>query len=211
VIDKLVSEIKEIKTENKQLIDLLTTQITTQGDQINKLIPMMGGNTTINNNQTININTFLNIQCKNAQSFQHFIDNLYVSSEQLAYSLEHGLAKGIHKVIMDRMNSMALEDRPMHCTDIKRETIYVKNDTWDKDVEKIQVKRLIAAAGKEHLKAVNRWKDTNPDYITNMDKSVEFSLMTSNCVYVEAKTSRITSRTLCSSLYLNVKSLCKLK
>ncbi len=211
-MDKLVTEINEIKTENKQLIDLLTTQITNQGEQINEIIPMMGnGNTTINNNQTININTFLNIQCKNAQNFQHFVDNLYVSSEQLAYSLEHGLAKGIHKVIMDSMNRMKLEERPIHCTDIKREVVYVKNDVWSKDVEKKHVKKLIAAAGDEHLKAVNRWKDSNPDYITDMNKSVEFSLMTSNCVYVEAKTAKIASKTLCGSLYLNVKHLNRLK
>ena len=103
-------------------------QINKQQTQISELIPKVGNNNTINNNQKFNIHVFLNEQCKDALNLSDFVKSLHVTLEQLDFTNKNGLADGISKTIIDNMSKLSIYERPLHCTDIKRETLYIKEN-----------------------------------------------------------------------------------
>ena len=103
-----------------------------------------------NNNNTnhFNINMFLNEQCKNAMTLTEFINSIEISFEHLKYTKENGLDVGITKLIMDKLSDLTIYERPIHCTDLRRETIYVKDvNGWDKDIEHTKMKKAIFELG----------------------------------------------------------------
>ena len=101
-----------------------------------------------NNNNHFNINMFLNNECKNAMTLTDFINSIEISFEHLKYTKENGLDVGITKLIMDKLNDLTIYERPIHCTDLRRETIYVKNENgWDKDIDHTKMKKAIFELG----------------------------------------------------------------
>jgi 2-hydroxy-3-keto-5-methylthiopentenyl-1-phosphate phosphatase len=121
-------------------------------------------NNTINNNQKFNLNLFLYEKCKDALNLTEFINSLEIGMEQLEYMGEYGYVNAISKVIIDKLNEMDVYKRPIHCTDIKRDTIYVKeNDQWMKDTDDNKfVRKLIDKVGTGHNKMLCVWQDINP-------------------------------------------------
>lgn len=119
---------------------------------------------TINNNQKFNLNIFLYEKCKDALNLTEFINSLEIGMEQLEYMGEYGYVNAISKVIVDKLNEMDVYKRPIHCTDIKRDTLYVKeNDQWMKDTDnKKLVRKLIDNVGTGHNKMLCVWQDKNP-------------------------------------------------
>jgi hypothetical protein len=144
--------------QNKQMIELSrnTGKNTTNNTIIN----------TINNNQKFNLNFFLNEQCKDAMNLSDFIDSIDVSLQDLEYVGEHGYVNGITKIIMDNLNQLDLYKRPIHCTDLKREVIHIKdNDKWEKDTEDNEkMRKFIASVGRKNSDLVHPWQLKNPEY-----------------------------------------------
>ena len=106
---------------------------------MSELIPQIGNNNNTNNK--LNINVFLNTQCKDALNMDEFIQSIQVSMEQLEYTKKHGLEQGLSRTIMENINKLSLYERPLHCTDTKRETLYIKdNNNWERDKSKIKIK-----------------------------------------------------------------------
>ena len=106
--------------------------------------------TNSNNNNTnhFNISMFLNNECKNAMTLTDFINSIEISFEHLKYTKENGLDVGITKLIMDKLNNLTIYERPIHCTDLRRETIYVKDvNGWDKDIDHTKMKKAIFELG----------------------------------------------------------------
>ena len=102
--------------------------IKAQTETTNKLIdiiPKVNNTNTINNNQKFNINIFLNEQCKEAINMSDFISKIELNLENLDYSKRQGLEAGLTNVIIEHMKSLSLYERPIHCTDKKRETLYI--------------------------------------------------------------------------------------
>ena len=96
-------------------------------------------NVTINNtqNNNFNVNMFLNVQCKDAINFTDFIERIEVSHDDLENNAQLGFVNGISKILLDNLQRLTLYERPIHCTDVKRETMYIKDDNqWQKDVRK---------------------------------------------------------------------------
>ena len=160
--------------ENKEFKDILIKQQT----QIGQLIPKIGNNNinNVNNvNQKFNINIFLNEQCKDALNMNEFIQSIQVSLEQLEYTKTHGLEQGLSKTIMENINKLSLYERPLHCTDAKRETIYIKdNNNWEKDKSRMKIKEVIKTTCNKNYEALKTWKETNPDYMENENKKDSF-------------------------------------
>ena len=105
-------------------------------------------NNNNNNNNHFNINMFLNNECKDAMTLTDFINSIEVSFEHLKYTKENGLDVGITKLIMDKLNDLTIYERPIHCTDLRRETIYVKDENgWDKDIDHTKMKKAIFELG----------------------------------------------------------------
>lgn len=128
------------------------TTTTTTGDH----------NTTTN--QKFNLNFFLNEQCKNAMNLTDFIDRLVVNMEDLEHMCEVGYTQGMSKIITKAMNDTQTTERPIHCSDAKRETMYVrKDDAWQKDPDKEECQRLINNIASKNYKFMAKWRQDNPD------------------------------------------------
>ena len=128
--------------QHKQQIEVLTEKISgmslvTNHNTIN--------NTTNNNTNTFNLKFFLNTQCKDAIDFNSFLRSIKVDDDDLKKFEDNGYIAGMMNVLERNLYSMKVEDRPIHCTDKKRKTIYYKkeNGDWEKDEKKKKMPILI--------------------------------------------------------------------
>lgn len=123
-------------------------------------------NTTNNNNNRFNINMFLNEKCRDAINLSDFIQTLEVSREDLENTGRLGFVDGISKIIMDHLKQLDVSERPIHCTDVKRETLYIKDENeWKKDEDTENMNRVIQAVSRNSVRTLQDWKENNPDYI----------------------------------------------
>ena len=162
----------EIINENKEL-----------RKTISEMIPKMGNNNnnTINNKNKFNINVFLNEKCKDALSMDEFIDKIEISMKNLLTTKEKGQVNGISNIIIENMNKLSLYERPLHCTDKKRETLYVKNNEWEKDDNKEHINKALKKVESKQLKNLNVWLETHPNYMNNHIEQEEFAKLMSEC------------------------------
>ena len=174
LVFKLISENQELKNtvlqENKEL-----------RKQISELIPKVGNTINSNNKQKFNINVFLNEKCKDAISMDEFIDKIEVSMKNLLTTKEKGQVYGISNIIMENMNKLSLYERPLHCTDKKRETLYVKNNEWEKDDSKEHINKALKKVESKQLKNLNVWLEEHPNYMNNSLEQEEFAKLMSEC------------------------------
>jgi hypothetical protein len=144
-----------------------------------------GSSTTItnnNNNQTnkFNINVFLNETCKNAMNLSDFIKNIDVSREDLENNAQLGFVGGISKIFLDNLRQLSVNERPIHCTDLKRETMYIKDDDkWTKETGPAKLNTAILTISQKSTRTLLDWKKENPDY-NNHDS--EFS---TRCIVIQ--------------------------
>ncbi len=119
-----------------------------------------------NNNNNFNLNIFLNEKCKNALSMMDFIDSLQVGANNAEYTGVHGYVEGITKIFVDGLKQLDIYERPIHCTDLKRETLYIKeDDCWEKDnQDKEKLRKAIGAVVKKNMQQVKTWKEENPKF-----------------------------------------------
>ena len=150
------------------------------------MIPNIGNNNNNNNNNTnvkqkFNINVFLNEKCKDALSMDEFIDKIEVSMKNLLTTKEKGQVYGISNIIMENMNKLSLYERPLHCTDKKRETLYVKNNEWEKDENKEHINKALKKVESKQLKNLNVWLEEHPNYMNSSLEQEEFAKLMSEC------------------------------
>jgi len=173
---KEMLELKEDNKELKNMIKELIKENAKQQQQIGELIPKIGNNNTNIQNNKFNINVFLNDQCKDAVNMSDFIKSLHITIDQLDFTNKKGLADGLSKSIMENMNKLSIYKRPMHCTDTKRETLYIKDDdNWSKDINKEKIKHVIKKASSKNYTALMEWKSLNPDFMNYEDKTDYFT------------------------------------
>ena len=122
-------------------------------------------NTTNTNNNHFNLNFFLNDTCKDAMNITDFLGNLDVQIEEIEYIGNHGYVMGMTKMIMDRLKDMDITKRPIHCTDIKRETMYIKDkNEWSKDTDELtKLRKILNYITMKNYKTVPKWKTAHPD------------------------------------------------
>jgi hypothetical protein len=119
---------------------------------------------TVNNNK-FNLQIFLNETCKDAINASQFIDNIRVSFEDIENLGNKGYVQGITDIIVKELKTMEVTKRPFHCTDIKRETMYIKeNDAWNKDNEELStMKNVITQVTNKNKVKTGEWCQTHPD------------------------------------------------
>ena len=126
------------------------------------------------------INMFLNEKCKDAINLSDFIERIEVSHDDLENNAQLGFVNGITKILMDNLNQLTLYQRPIHCTDTKRETLYIKDqDKWEKDLSDKKLEGAIQEVSRKSIGSLLQWKKENPDY-ENIDS--EFS---NKCIYMQ--------------------------
>jgi len=165
---ELLKQNQEFKTlileQNKQMMELA-----------NK-----AGNTNCNNNinnttnNKFNLNVFLNETCKDAISMDDFINSIEVTRDEFIHTGQVGFVEGISTVMAHRFRDMDMHTRPLHCTDLKRETIYIKNaDKWEKDdADKTKMRKAVRGVAKKNMKELWRWYSDNKPAVEQIGTDV---------------------------------------
>jgi len=154
--DMMMEQNKIIVDQNKQLIELASKSGNTTNNSHNN---------TTNNNQQFNLNIFLNEKCKDAMNITDFAENIKVKLTDLEAFGTHGYCEGITRVFVRSLNEMDICKRPIHCSDLKREIMYVKDkNIWEKDDDrKLMVKAIDKIERKNHL-IIPAWQIANPEF-----------------------------------------------
>jgi hypothetical protein len=170
----------ELINDNKEMIKVIKGQ----QDQINNIIPKIGNitNNTTNNNTTMNnnfnLNVFLNEKCKDALNISDFIDSLKITLEDLLFSKTNGISRGITDVLIKGLKELDIYKRPIHCTDIKRDTMYIKDeDKWYKDDNHEMMKNTIVKIADMERTALQQWAIDNPDWMETERKQLDYLTM----------------------------------
>jgi hypothetical protein len=118
------------------------------------------------NNKTFNLNVFLNETCKNAMNITDFVDSLQLQLSDLEQVGELGYVEGISNIIIQNLNALDVTERPIHCTDKKRETMYIKDeDKWEKEDEnKIKMHKMIRKVANKNITLISKFREKYPDY-----------------------------------------------
>ena len=167
--------IETIMTNNNETINKTIESMMVQNNEnmnkttetIIELCKPINNNTTIHqtNNQKFNIQIFLNEQCKDAINFSDFINNIQISYEDLENNAQLGFVGGISKIFLDKLKQLDVTERPIHCTDVKRETIYIKDEnTWTKQPDDKKLQKAIQTVSYRSMGKLAEWKQENPDY-----------------------------------------------
>ena len=153
----MVEQNKQIQEQNKQIIDLAMNSGNTTNNTTNH-------NTT--NNNRFNLNVFLNETCKDAMNLNDFIQSIELNINDFINTGEVGYVKGISSIMVDRILDMEPHTRPIHCTDLKRETVYVKDsDKWAKEDEnKTHIRKAVRIVADKNQAQVHPWIKENPKY-----------------------------------------------
>ncbi len=158
-IANLKNEILELKNELMEKAieenNELKRIINAKDEQIKQLIPKVG------NQVTFNINNFLNDKCKDAINLEEFVKSITVSVENLMLTHDEGLSAGISNIIMENINKLSLHERPIHCSDKKREILYIKNGTWEKDKNKCGTKNMINSLYSKQMQSMHIMSHNN--------------------------------------------------
>ena len=178
----------ELINDNKEMIKIIKEQqeqIKKQQEQIITIIPKIGNttnnNTTNNNNNTtnnFNLNVFLNEQFKDALNISDFIDSLKITLEDLLFSKTNGISRGITDIMIKGLKELDIYKRPIHCTDIKRDIMYIKDeDKWCKDENHVIMKDTIVKIADKERTALQQWAIDNPDWMETERKQLDYLTM----------------------------------
>lgn len=171
---ELLRQNQEFKTlmieQNKQLHDshAHTTDLHRQlidAVKDGKVCNMTTNHTTNNTTNKFNLNFFLNTTCKDAINMSDFIQNMEIQLDDIEEIGHHGYIVGMTNMILNRLKMLDVCKRPMHCTDLKREIVYIKDaDRWDKDTaEKSKLRQAITAVARKNYGKIPEWREHNPE------------------------------------------------
>jgi hypothetical protein len=147
-------EFKELILEqNKQMLEMSKDRNVTNNNNITQ------------NNNKFNLNVFLNETCKDALNLSDFLESLILSLTDFENFGPLGYCGGISNILVNGLNKLDISKRPIHCSDLKREVIHIKNnDTWHKDDDKQQMIKAIKAIEHKNVKQISLWAKANPEY-----------------------------------------------
>tara|TARA_B100000902_G_scaffold178618_1_gene171888 strand:+ start:191 stop:1123 length:933 start_codon:yes stop_codon:yes gene_type:complete len=169
----------QLMKQNQELQQTVVEQQKQYTETINEMIPKIGNttNNTTNNNQQFNLQFFLNERCKDALNITDFMRSIELNMNDLIQTGKLGYVEGMSRIFVKALKDMDVTERPIHCTDIKRETVYIKDeDKWEKDDdEKSKMRKTIRNIENKNLKMLPKWQEENPEH-RNLEskKSNEF-------------------------------------
>jgi hypothetical protein len=158
----IMTVIRQMAEKDKQMTEL-TSQIT-------KIIPRIGdmsnsNNTNTNCNNTFNVQMYLNNECKNAMSIQDFIKSIELNMSHLKAVTDKGYVDSVSNIMIKALGELEITDRPLHCTDLKRDTIYIKdNNEWNKSsaTDDTLMSGVITDIENKHYGLVKQYARENP-------------------------------------------------
>ena len=163
----------ELLKQNQEFKDLMIEQ-NKHMMELAKNAGSNNNNTTTNCNNKFNLNVFLNETCKDAITMDDFINSIEVTRDEFIHTGQVGFVEGISTVMAHRFRDMEMHTRPLHCTDLKRETIYIKNaDKWEKDdSDMTQMRKAVRSVAKKNMKELWRWYNDNKPAVEQIGTDV---------------------------------------
>jgi hypothetical protein len=166
----LVEQNRELQNKLLEKENQLLAQNEEHHKKIMELASKQVSNTTINSNNTnnnqFNLQFFLNETCKYAMNIDDFVNSLQVQIADLEKTGRLGYVEGISSIFLKGLKGLDVTMRPIHCTDLKRETVYVKDeDNWKKeDEEKAKMKLAIERIARKNMRTLPKWQEENPEF-----------------------------------------------
>jgi hypothetical protein len=162
--------IMDVVKQNKEMMKFSQEAMKDMMKQNNELVTSIAQQTSTtivnnNNNKTFNLNVFLNETCKNAMNMSEFIDSLHIEYNDFEKVGEIGFVNGISNIIIKNLKDLDITQRPIHCTDKKREVVYVKEDNkWEKEDENFtKTRKLVKKAVDKNTRLIPEFKKRHPD------------------------------------------------
>ena len=170
--DDIRSALNRVVEENRELRELILTQQHQMNEAVTK-------GTTHN---TYNLQLFLTEGCKDAINMSEFIASLPIQMIDLEHTRKHGLHQGIANIMVNGLTQLGAERRPIHCTDVRHETLYIKdNDTWAQgDESKARLHTSLETLAAKQRKAVRDWEESNPEWEKSETKTQEWMHLVKN-------------------------------
>jgi hypothetical protein len=155
------SEFKEMLVEQNKMV----MKICEKSMDSNKTINNTNTNCNNINNNSFNLQFFLNETCKDALNISEFVDSIKVQLTDLEHFGYTGYVEGVSKILIKNLNELDTCKRPIHCSDVKREVLYIKDDDkWLKeDNDKLVIKKAIKDVSNKNIKQITEWTNLNPD------------------------------------------------
>jgi hypothetical protein len=182
---EVVSQNKDMIDQNKILVDAIQTKMANDSTLALTLAGSGGGggignritnnNTNnITNNTQFNLNVFLNEDCKDAIKLSDFVKTLKITLQDLEFTKTNGIVEGVSSIIVNNLKGMDVHKRPIHCTDLKRETMYVKNDEWIKDDMHEHINKFIYLTSCYQTRVIQDWMNAHPGWETKERMHTEY-------------------------------------
>ena len=161
-----------IVKQNSELIKETTDFKNIMMEQQNIILKVLENGThnitnthTNSHNKAFNLNFFLNDTCKDAMNIMDFVESIKLQVSDLESVGELGYIEGISNIIVKNLNALDVTQRPVHCTDKKRETIYIKDDNkWEKDEEQKKMHKMIKKVADKNARLLPKFTEKYPDY-----------------------------------------------
>jgi hypothetical protein len=153
----IILEIVKSNTDiQKQMLDVCKSS--------NSVINTNSHNNTTTNNKIFNLQVFLNEECKDAMNMSDFINSIEIKTSDLVNIGKLGYVEGVSNIIIKQLNDTEVNKRPVHCSDAKRETLYVKEENkWEKETQETkQMLTAVRGVNKKNYQILNNWKETYP-------------------------------------------------
>ena len=165
--------VKNVMGENKELHNIIKKQQDTFNQQMSEILPKVGNtihqNNSIHNANKYNLNIFLNDKCKDALDIKEFLESLIIEVADLEYTGREGFVKGISNIFIRGLKDLEVTKRPIHCTDLKRDTLYIKDQgKWGKDSNEEKVGHAIDTIRQNTFSKIQSWTKSHPNF-TNQD------------------------------------------
>jgi len=159
---KMQSAIQEQNDKHHAEMQEQSKAMQEQNKAMQSLIPQTGNIT----NNNFNINIFLKEKCQNAMDITDFVNNIQIQLKDLLFTRDNNVVSSACNLMVNRLQNMEVEDRPIHCTDIKRKAMYIKNKgEWTKDIDNHILKNGIDDVCSKHAQNINLWELANPGVI----------------------------------------------
>jgi hypothetical protein len=173
-LQELKEFMKYLMQENSEMKGMMLEQANMMMEVIKQGINTNNNNNnnnTISNNNShnkaFNLQFFLNETCKDAMNITDFVESIKLQLSDLENVAEVGYVEGISNIIVKNLKKLDVTQRPVHCTDKKRETMYVKDqDTWEKDEENKQMHKVVKKVTDKNARLIFKYKEAHPDCMT---------------------------------------------
>jgi hypothetical protein len=174
-MSSLCAHKKKCDYKNK---DTLILHLLKQNSELHTRLIELSKEKSITTNNSFNLNFFLNEKCKNAMNISDFVSSIKINIEDLEHTGRQGYIEGISNIIVKNLNVLEQWFRPIHCSDLKREVLYIKeNDKWEKEsIDKPILTKAIKTIAHKNMQKIDDWCEKYPDCINSYSKKNDMYL-----------------------------------